>query len=76
MAEGTVVWFDERKGYGFIRCEDEERDLFVHYKGIYGEGYKTLKRGWIVNFRKVLCDRGREGTITHVADEVRPVIKP
>ena len=59
MAVGTVCWFDEVKGYGFIRCPDEEKDLFVHYTGISGDGYKTLKRGWVVNFTKVLHDRGR-----------------
>ena len=75
MAEGTVCWFDERKGYGFIKCDDEDRDLFVHYKCIAGEGYKTLKRGWIVHFRKVLTDICRDGTQTYIADEVKPIIK-
>lgn len=70
MAIGTVCWFDERKGYGFISCEDEEQDLFVHYKAIEMEGYKTLKRGWIVEFRKILSDKNR-----YVADQVKPIIK-
>lgn len=75
MAVGTVCWFDERKGYGFIKCEDEDRDLFVHYKGIAGEGYKSLKRGWIVTFRKILTDTIIDGTQTYNADEVKPIIK-
>jgi len=76
MAVGTVCWFDERKGFGFIRCTDEEQDLFVHYKGIAGDGYKTLKRGWVVEFRKILCDKNRNGSMTFVADDVKPIIKP
>lgn len=47
--EGTVKWFNSSKGYGFIQQEDGE-DLFVHFKSIIGEGYKSLEEGQKVEF--------------------------
>lgn len=47
--EGTVKWFNSAKGYGFIQQEDGE-DLFVHFKSIIAEGYKTLEEGQKVEF--------------------------
>jgi len=49
MEKGTVKWFNNAKGYGFIKRETGE-DLFVHFKSIVGEGYKTLKEGEMVQF--------------------------
>ena len=49
MEKGTVKWFNNAKGYGFITRESGE-DLFVHFKSIVGEGYKTLKQGDSVQF--------------------------
>lgn len=49
MEKGTVKWFNNAKGYGFITRENGE-DLFVHFKAIVGEGYKTLKQGEKVQF--------------------------
>jgi CspA family cold shock protein len=49
MEKGTVKWFNNAKGYGFIRRESGE-DLFVHFKSIVGDGYKTLKEGEAVQF--------------------------
>ena len=49
MEKGTVKWFNNAKGYGFITRESGE-DLFVHFKSIVGEGYKSLKQGEAVQF--------------------------
>ncbi|MGA9117695.1 MAG: cold-shock protein [Bacteroidota bacterium] len=49
MEKGTVKWFNNAKGYGFIKRETGE-DLFVHFKSIVGEGYKSLKEGDGVQF--------------------------
>ncbi len=49
MTEGTVKWFDEKKGYGFIEQEDGP-DVFVHHSGINAEGYKSLNDGDKVTF--------------------------
>jgi CspA family cold shock protein len=47
---GTVQWFSRVKGYGFIRPDDEEEDVFIHYSLIRGEGYRNLTRGQRVEF--------------------------
>ena len=57
MAQGTVKWFNESKGYGFITAE-EGNDVFVHYSAIKGEGYKTLNEGQKVSFRIVEGEKG------------------
>ena len=57
MAEGTVKWFNPRKGYGFI-ADKEGRDIFVHYASISGEGYKTLNEGDTVSFDVVEGEKG------------------
>jgi CspA family cold shock protein len=49
MARGTVKWFNDAKGYGFIARDDGE-DVFVHYSSIEGEGYRTLVEGAEVEF--------------------------
>jgi cold shock protein len=49
MEKGTVKWFNNAKGYGFI-TRDTGEDLFVHFKSINGDGYKTLKQGEVVEF--------------------------
>jgi len=57
MADGTVKWFNPRKGYGFI-ADEEGRDIFVHYASISGEGYKTLNEGDPVTFDVVEGEKG------------------
>ena len=54
---GTVKWFNERKGFGFIAREDGA-DVFVHYREIRGDGFKTLAEGQRVEFSLVTLDKG------------------
>lgn len=58
---GTVKWFDERKGFGFITSEDGE-DIFVHYTSIQGEGFKNLNEGDQVEFEINETDRGPQAS--------------
>ena len=57
MAEGVVKWFSNEKGYGFIAQPDSE-DVFVHFSGISGEGYKNLEEGQAVEFDIVEGQKG------------------
>ena len=57
MANGSVKWFDDRKGYGFIEQEDCP-DVFVHHSGITGDGFKSLKEGDKVSFD---IEEGKKG---------------
>ncbi len=57
MAEGTVKWFSEKKGYGFIEQEDGQ-DVFVHFSSIDMPGFKTLSEGERVTFDMEESDRG------------------
>ena len=57
MLDGTVKWFDEKKGYGFI-SDGDGRDIFVHYTNIGGEGFKTLAQGDEVTFEIVEGEKG------------------
>lgn len=50
MATGTVKWFNNAKGYGFVTPDDVEKDVFVHFSSIDMDGYKTLKEGQKVEF--------------------------
>jgi len=50
MANGTVKWFNDAKGYGFIAPEDGSKDVFVHHSSIQGEGYKSLAEGAKVEY--------------------------
>ena len=58
MAEGTVKWFSNEKGYGFIERGNGEADVFVHFSAIAGDGYKSLTEGQRVTFDVVQGDKG------------------
>lgn len=57
MAEGTVKWFSEQKGFGFIKQDDGD-DIFVHYTGIQGTGFKSLEEGQRVRFEIETSPKG------------------
>jgi len=57
MEQGTVKWFNNAKGYGFIKRSTGE-DVFVHYKSIAGDGYKTLNEGELVEFEQESGPKG------------------
>ena len=58
MAEGTVKWFSNEKGYGFIERGNGEADVLVHFSAIDGDGYKSLTEGQRVSFEVVQGDKG------------------
>jgi CspA family cold shock protein len=57
MAQGTVKWFDSKKGFGFI-LNPEGADVFVHFSSIEGDGFRSLKDGEKVEFEQVTGDKG------------------
>ncbi len=57
MAEGTVKWFNDSKGFGFIE-QDEGKDVFVHHSAIQAQGFKSLEEGQRVRFDVVEGDKG------------------
>ncbi|MFL5827640.1 MAG: cold-shock protein [Thermoleophilaceae bacterium] len=58
MATGTVKWFNDEKGFGFITPDDGGRDLFVHHTGILGSGFKSLSEGAQVSYEAEQGDKG------------------
>jgi CspA family cold shock protein len=62
MATGTVKWFNDAKGYGFITPEGGEKDLFVHHSNIAGNGFKSLSEGAKVEFDREESDKGPVAT--------------
>ena len=62
MATGTVKWFSDAKGYGFITPDEGGKDLFVHHSNIEGAGFKTLAEGAKVEFEAREGQKGPEAT--------------
>ena len=58
MAQGRVKWFSQEKGYGFITLDEGGEDIFVHYTGIAGSGFRSLEEGGRVSYEPT---RGRKG---------------
>jgi CspA family cold shock protein len=58
VAKGTVRWFSEQKGYGFISPEEGEEDVFVHYTDVEGEGFRSLAEGERVSYEPSTSSRG------------------
>ena len=58
MATGTVKWFSDEKGFGFITPDDQSKDLFVHHSAITGGGYRSLAEGAKVSFEAEAGDKG------------------
>lgn len=67
LATGTVKWFNDAKGYGFITPADGSADLFAHFKEIQGTGFKTLKEGQRVEYRPARGQKGMQAT------QIRPL---
>lgn len=64
---GTVKWFDNGKGFGFIRRGEGEEDVFVHFRQIQSEGFRSLREGQLVSFSLVESEKGPQ------ANEVTPL---
>ncbi len=62
MATGTVKWFNESKGFGFISQADGGADVFVHFRAIEGTGFKTLREGQTVTFEVEEGPKGLQAT--------------
>ncbi len=58
MATGTVKWFSDEKGFGFVTPDEAGKDLFVHHSGIEGDGYKSLTEGAKVTYDAEAGDKG------------------
>lgn len=67
MSKGTVKWFSDQKGFGFISPEDGGDDLFIHHSNIDGDGYKSLEEGSQVEYEPGQGKKGPEAT------KVRPL---
>jgi CspA family cold shock protein len=68
MASGTVKWFNDAKGYGFITPEGGSKDVFVHHSNIAGDGYKSLAEGTKVEFETREGAKGPEAVNVVKAD--------
>lgn len=68
MATGTVKWFNDSKGFGFITPESGGDDLFAHFSAIQGQGFKTLKEGQRVSFDVTTGPKGQQASNIRAAD--------
>jgi CspA family cold shock protein len=68
MATGTVKWFNDSKGFGFITPADGGKDLFAHFSAIQGQGFKTLKEGQHVSFDVTTGPKGQQASNIRAAE--------
>ena len=68
MATGTVKWFNDSKGFGFITPESGGDDLFAHFSAIQGQGFKTLTEGQRVSFDVTNGPKGQQASNIRAAD--------
>ena len=66
MATGTVKWFSDDKGFGFITPDESGKDLFVHHSGIVADGYRSLLEGARVSYEAESSDRGPKAVSVQV----------
>lgn len=72
MLHGTVKWFNNAKGFGFIRTDGEDEDIFVHHTAIESDGYRTLKQGEPVEFDLIRSDKGlKAGRVVRNGDQTQ-----
>ena len=62
MAKGTVKWFNDKRGYGFISPEEGGEDLFIHFTNIEGDGFRSLREGQTVEYEPTKGRKGPEAT--------------
>jgi CspA family cold shock protein len=67
MLTGTVKWFSDEKGFGFITPDDGQKDLFVHYTGIESDGYKSLAEGSKVTYEAEEGPKGPKAVNVRIA---------
>ena len=65
MATGTVKWFNDAKGFGFITPDEGGEDLFAHFSSVQTQGFKTLKEGQKVSFDVVQGHKGKQASNIH-----------
>jgi CspA family cold shock protein len=62
MTRGTVKWFSDQKGYGFVTPEGGKKDVFVHFSALQGEGFKSLREGEAVEFEITQGPKGEQAS--------------